>query len=52
MFTEGDLVLVYQQDCETLGARKFEPFWHGIYIVKCVLHKGAYELVTHDGNPL
>ena len=49
MFAEGDMVLVYDQDHDILGARKFEPMWHGPYIVKCVLAKGAYELVDHEG---
>jgi hypothetical protein len=26
--------------------------WHGTYIVKHVLKKGAYELVNYDGIPL
>ena len=26
--------------------------WHGPYIVKCILQKGAYELIDYDGNPL
>jgi hypothetical protein len=40
------------KDHDTLGAGKFEPLWHGPYIVKCVLKRGAYELVDYDGNPL
>jgi hypothetical protein len=44
-FVEGDLVLVYDQDHDKLGVGKFEPLWHGPYIVRCVLHKGVYELV-------
>eukprot|EP00253_Pinus_taeda_P027762 PITA_27762 len=41
-FVEGDLVLLYDQANDKLGARKFEPMWHGPYIVKRVLQKGAY----------
>jgi hypothetical protein len=52
VFSEGDLVLLYDQDRENLGAGKFEPMWHGPYIVKCVLEKGAYELVDYDGVSL
>jgi hypothetical protein len=48
---EGDLVLVYDQDHEKLGAGKFEPLWHGPYIVSHVLQKWAYELVDYEGNP-
>eukprot|EP00253_Pinus_taeda_P025532 PITA_25532 len=52
MFSEGDLVLLYDQANDKLGAGKFEPMWHGLYIVKCVLQKGAYELIDYEGNPL
>ena len=51
-FAEGDLVLVYDQDHDILGAGKFEPMWHGPYTVKRVLEKGAYELVDHEGCSL
>jgi hypothetical protein len=34
VFEEGDLVLVYDQDHDKLGAGKLEPMWHGPYIVK------------------
>jgi hypothetical protein len=51
-FSEGDLVLLYEQDCDLLGAGKFEAMWQGPYIVKRVLEKGAYELVDYDGIPL
>ena len=52
VFLEGDLVLVYDQDKDTLGARKFEPLWYGPYIISKVLQKGAYELVDYEGNHL
>jgi hypothetical protein len=52
VFSEGDLVLLYEQDRDLLGARKFEAMWRGPYIVKRVLEKGAYELVDYDGIPL
>jgi hypothetical protein len=51
-FAEGDLVLVYDQAHEKLGIGKLEPLWHGPYIVKCVLHRGTYELVNYDGISL
>ena len=51
-FIEGDLVLLYDQANDKLGAGKFEPMWHGPYIIKCVLQKGAYELIDYEGNPL
>eukprot|EP00253_Pinus_taeda_P030105 PITA_30105 len=52
VFSEGDLVLLYDQDSDKLGAGKFEPLWMGSYIVKQVLRKGTYELVDYDGIPL
>jgi hypothetical protein len=51
-FAEGDLVLVYDQDHDKLGAGKLEPMWHGPYIIKHVLQRGSYELVDYDGIPL
>ena len=51
-FSEGDLVLLYDQASETLGERKFKFMWHGPYIVKRLLEKGAYELVYHKGIAL
>jgi hypothetical protein len=52
IFSEGDLVLLYEQDRDLLGAEKFEAMWRGPYIVRRVLEKGAYELVDYDGVPL
>lgn len=52
IFSEGDLVLVYDQDKDTSGVGKFEPLWYGPYIVSKVLKKGAYELVDYEGNKL
>jgi hypothetical protein len=34
VFSEGDLVLLYEQDCGLLGVGKFDPMWRGPYIVK------------------
>jgi hypothetical protein len=34
IFSEGDLVLLYEQDRDMLGARKFEAMWRGPYIVR------------------
>eukprot|EP00253_Pinus_taeda_P010833 PITA_10833 len=51
-FVEGDLVLLYDQASDKLGAGKLKPMWHGPYIVKRVLQKGAYELIDYEGNPL
>ena len=52
IFLEGDLVLLYDQEADVIGTGKFEPLWHGPYIVKSALAKGAYELVDYDGIPL
>ena len=51
-FSEGDLVLLWDQAKESLGEGKFNSMWHGPYVVKCVLEKGAYELVDYEGTAL
>ena len=51
-FSEGDLVFLWDQAKESLGEGKFNSMWHGPYIVKCVLEKGAYELVDYEGKAL
>eukprot|EP00253_Pinus_taeda_P002006 PITA_02006 len=51
-FSKGDLVLLYEQESDKLGAGKFKSLWMGPYIVKRVLAKGAYELMDYDGIPL
>jgi hypothetical protein len=43
-YVEGDLVLLYDQAKEPLGACKFNHMSHGLYIVQRVLEKGVYEL--------
>ena len=48
IFSEGDLVLLYEQDRDLLGAGKFEAMWRGPYIVRWVLEKGSYELMDYD----
>ena len=52
IFSKGDLVLVYDQDKDPLGAGKFKPMWFRPFIVKEVLKKGAYRLVDFEGNAL
>lgn len=52
IFSEGDMVLLYDQEADKLGAGKFEPMWMGPYIVKCLLEKGSHELVDYDGISL
>ena len=51
-FSEGGLVLLWDQPKEPLGARKFNPMWRGPYVIKRVLEKGAYELVDYEGRAL
>ena len=52
VFSKGDLLLLYDQESDKLGAGKFQSLWMGPYIVKWVLAKGAYDLVDYDGIPL
>ena len=52
IFSEGELVLLWDQDKEPLGARKFRSMWLGPYVVSKVLKKGAYELIDFEGNKL
>ena len=51
-FVEGDLVLLYDQSHDNMGASKFQPMWHRPYIVKCVLQNGAYEFIDYEGHPM
>ena len=51
-FSEGKLVLLWDQDKEPLGVGKFKAMWLGPYVVNKFLSKGAYELVDYDGNKL
>ena len=51
-FNEGDMVLLWDQDKEPLGEGKFNSMWHGPYVVKRVLEKGAYELADYEGTTL
>eukprot|EP00253_Pinus_taeda_P025636 PITA_25636 len=52
VFSEADLVLLYDQESNKLGAGKLQSLWMGPCIVKQVLAKGAYNLVDYDGIPL
>ena len=51
-FSEGDLVLLWDQAKEPLGEGKFNSMFHGPYLIKCVLEKGAYELVDYEATGL
>jgi hypothetical protein len=48
VFSEGDIVLLYEQDNDLLGAGKFESMWHGPYIIKQVLEKGVGNTKTTE----
>ena len=52
IFSEGELALLWDQDKEPLGARKFRSMWLGPYVVSKVLKKGTYELTDFEGNKL
>ena len=51
-FSEGDLVLLWDQAKEPLGVGNFNPMWHGPYMFNHVLDKRTYELVDYEGTPL
>ena len=52
IFSEDDLVMVYDQDKDPLGVGKFKPMWFGPFIIKKVLKNGTYRLVDFEGNAL
>ena len=52
IFSEGDLVLLWDQDKEALEAGKFWSMWLGPYVMSKFLKKGAYELTDFERNKL
>ena len=52
IFSEGELVLLWDQDKEPLGAGNFRSMWLEPYFVSKVLKKGAYKLIDFYGNKL
>ena len=52
IFSEWELVLVYDQDKEPLGARKFKLMWLGSYVVSKFLKKVSYELIDYEDSKL
>jgi hypothetical protein len=52
IFSEVDLVLVYDQDKDPLGVGKFKPMWFRPFIIKEALKNGAYHLVYFEGHAL
>ena len=51
-FSEGDMVLVYDQANDKLGKGNFESLWYGPYVIHHCLGKEAYILVDSDGQLL
>ena len=51
-FSEGDMVLVYDQPNDKLGKGKFESMWYDPYIIHRCLRKGAYTLIDSYGQLL
>ena len=52
IFSEGELVLLWDQDKEPLGVGKFSSMWLGPYVMSKVLNNGTYELIDFEGNKL
>ena len=52
VFSEGELVLLWDEDKEPPREGKFKSMWLVAYIMSKVLKKGAYELTDFDGNKL
>ena len=52
IFSEGELVLLWDQDKEPLGVGKLRSMWLGPYVMSKVLKKGAYELTDFERNKL
>ena len=51
-FSEGDMVMVYDQPNDKLGKGKFESMWYVPYVVQHFIGKGAYTLIDSDGQLL
>ena len=47
-FSEGDLVLIYNQANDKLGKGKFDSMWYDPYVIHRCLDKGEYILVEFD----
>ena len=52
IFSEGELVLLWDQDKEPLRVGKFRSMWLGTYVVSKILKKSASELTDFEGNKL
>ena len=49
-FSEGELVLVYDQSNDKLGKGRFDSMWYVPYVIHRFLGKGAYILVESDDH--
>jgi len=52
VFSKEDLILIYDQDKDSLEVGKFNPMRNGPYIVTHVLRNGSYELQDYEENML
>ena len=50
IFSEGELVLLWDQDKEPLRVGKFRSTWLGPYVMSKILKICAYELTDFEGN--
>ena len=51
-FSEGDLVLIYNQTNDKLGKGKFDSMWYGPYVIHRCLNKGVYVLADSGSHLL
>ena len=51
-FSDGDLVLIYDQANDKLGKGNFDSMWYGPYVIHRSLDKGAYILFDSDKHLL
>ena len=51
-FTEGDIVLIYDQSNDKNGKGKLESMWYGPYVIHRCLDKVAYLLTDSHGHLL
>ena len=49
-FSEGDLVLIYDQANDKLGKGKFDSMWYNTYVIHLCLRKGAHILADYDDH--
>jgi len=52
VFSEGEIVFVYDRDKDSMGEDKFNPMWYNSYVVRQILEKGSYDLLDYEVNVL